>query len=114
MAKSQRTLWCEFSKKEREHIYKRDRHRCIVCGSNSFLGIAHAYLPRSQGGVGNRMNGVLLCQKCHNALDSYGANKLYDIVKNTVDRYLTRLYGEVNMSKLKYDKFRYMEESYES
>ena len=62
---SKRSDWCEFDKKTREYIKKRERWRCIICGSTNELTIAHIFLSRAKGGAGVKENGVLICRKDH-------------------------------------------------
>ncbi len=62
---SKRSSWCEFNKITREYIKEREKNRCIVCGSNYNLTIAHIFISRAKGGKGCKENGVLMCKKCH-------------------------------------------------
>jgi 5-methylcytosine-specific restriction endonuclease McrA len=103
--KSKQAKWVEFSVNERYHIYNRDKEKCIVCSGNTFLGIAHL-IPRSKGGKGDRRNGVLLCQICHEALDSNGSKKNYQTVKSYVEGYIKKHYGEFDREELIYNKWR--------
>ena len=62
---SKRSSWCEFNKKTREYIKEREKNRCIVCGTNYNLTIAHIFVSRAHGGKGCKENGILLCKNCH-------------------------------------------------
>lgn len=48
----------------RHNIFKRDRNRCVYCGSRDSLTIDHV-LPRSMGGRDTWDNLVTACQKCN-------------------------------------------------
>ncbi|GAB4427782.1 MAG: HNH endonuclease [Bacteroidia bacterium] len=48
----------------RQNIFKRDRNRCVYCGSKDSLTIDHV-LPRSHGGRDTWDNLVTACQKCN-------------------------------------------------
>lgn len=65
-----RSQWCEFDKEERKYIKKRDKDKCVICGSKGALQIMHIFLNRSHGGKGTRTNGCLGCIKCHRILDN--------------------------------------------
>ena len=67
---STRSKWCEFDKETGKYIKKRDNNKCIICGNNGTLQIAHIFLSRAKGGRGCKENGVLLCLKHHQELDN--------------------------------------------
>jgi 5-methylcytosine-specific restriction endonuclease McrA len=48
----------------RHNIFKRDRNRCVYCGTKDSLTIDHV-VPRSQGGRDSWHNLVTACQKCN-------------------------------------------------
>ena len=48
----------------RHNIFKRDRNRCVYCGSKDALTIDHV-LPKSMGGRDSWENLVTACQKCN-------------------------------------------------
>jgi hypothetical protein len=109
--KQYQTLWCDFSKKESDAIDLRDGFGCIIPNCNESFGLSHAHVfkPRSKGGVGNRINGVLLCGNHHNLLDDKGAlgtQKEYEQVKEYCESYLYDHYGEIDIDKLIYNKWR--------
>lgn len=58
--------------KEKETVFDRDGHKCVLCGSNRGVPNAHV-IRRSQGGRGIEQNIVTLCPECHRAFDE-GAN----------------------------------------
>lgn len=66
---SKMSQWCEFNTTERKYIYERDKS-CIYCGSRFNNQVAHIFISRAHGGKGSRVNGVLLCTKCHQILDN--------------------------------------------
>lgn len=65
-----RSKWCDYDKEERKYIKKRDKDKCVICGSKGALQIMHIFLNRSHGGRGIRTNGCLGCIKCHNIIDN--------------------------------------------
>ena len=89
------------SEKVRKEVIQRDKC-CIICGSRSFLQIAH-YINRSQGGLGLKENLVLLCGLCHREADN-GKNSLE--VKAKVRQYLEKLYPNFTDEMRRYDKWR--------
>ncbi len=48
----------------RHNVFKRDRNRCVYCGSKDSLTIDHVH-PKSQGGRDSWDNLVTACQKCN-------------------------------------------------
>ncbi|MEM6345681.1 MAG: HNH endonuclease [Bacteroidota bacterium] len=48
----------------RQNIFKRDRNRCVYCGSREHLTIDHV-VPKSAGGKDTWENLVTACQKCN-------------------------------------------------
>lgn len=66
--KSNRTKATDISKKVKERVWRRDRERCIFCGSHSAMPNAH-YIPRSKGGLGIEQNVITACIECHMKLD---------------------------------------------
>lgn len=48
----------------RHNIFKRDRNRCVYCGSKEALTIDHV-VPKSAGGKDSWDNLVTACQKCN-------------------------------------------------
>lgn len=103
-----RSQWCEFDKETRKYIKKRDENRCIFCGNNGALQIAHIFLSRAHGGRGCKENGILLCIKCHNALDNGKDINLRNKIYNFCIEYLIKKEKIINitelMKTLKYDK----------
>ena len=49
----------------RTHIFKRDHHTCVYCGSTSSLTLDHI-IPRSRGGQNTWENMVTSCFRCNN------------------------------------------------
>ncbi|MEO0470670.1 MAG: HNH endonuclease [Bacteroidota bacterium] len=48
----------------RQNIFKRDRNRCVYCGSRDNLTIDHV-IPKSRGGRDTWENLATACQKCN-------------------------------------------------
>ncbi|MDX1906784.1 MAG: HNH endonuclease [Bacteroidia bacterium] len=48
----------------RHNVFKRDRNRCVYCGSREALTIDHV-IPRSMGGTDSWENLVTACQRCN-------------------------------------------------
>lgn len=103
-----RSQFCEFDKETRKYIKKRDNNRCIFCGSNGALQIAHIFLSRAKGGKGCKENGVMLCLKCHQALDNGKDTSLRSEIHTFCAEYLVKKENITSitqlMKTLKYDK----------
>lgn len=103
-----RSQWCEYDKETRKYIKKRDNNRCTFCGNNGALQIAHIFLSRAKGGKGCKENGVLLCLKCHQALDNGKDTSLRNEIHTFCAEYLTKKENIISitelMKTLKYDK----------
>lgn len=106
--KSKVSKACDFAPKVRKEIMRRDMSRCAYCGSVHNLTIAHAFIPRSKGGLGVKENGVILCMSCHHKLDN-GLDKESKPIKNYVESYMRRLY-DVNTRDLVYKKYEFIKE----
>ena len=101
---NKRAIFSDFSKEEKMHIVERDLGKCIYCGQTTYLGVAHIFASRQKGGVGNRKNGVLLCQICHNALDNGKDSELREKIQKYCENYLYNLYGKIDLKEIIYDK----------
>lgn len=105
---SVRSQFCEFDKETRKYIKKRDNNRCIFCGNNGALQIAHIFLSRAHGGKGCKENGVMLCIKCHQALDNGKDTSLRNKIHTYCAEYLVKKENILSitelMKTLKYDK----------
>lgn len=66
--KSARSKSTNFSKQVKIDMLRRDKYRCIFCGTSEGLTPAH-YISRASGGLGIIENGACVCVKCHQALD---------------------------------------------
>ena len=103
-----RSKFCEFDKETRKYIKKRDNNRCVFCGNNGALQIAHIFLSRAHGGKGCKENGVMLCIKCHQALDNGKDTSLRDQISQFCRSYLIKKENIMDLSSLmktlKYDK----------
>ena len=101
---NKRAIFSDFTKEEKLHIVERDAGKCIYCGKTTYLGVAHIFASRQKGGVGNRKNGVLLCQICHNALDNGKDSVLREKIQKYSENYLRNLYGDIKLEEIIYDK----------
>jgi len=67
---------CEM-KKWKKAVFKRDKYKCIQCGSKEKIEADHiapfAYYPELRFSVDN---GRTLCNKCHRKTETYGNKKL--------------------------------------
>jgi len=113
-----RTQWTEYDKETRKHIKKRDKDRCVICGSKGALQIMHIFVNRSHGGKGCKENGVLGCIKCHSILDNpigEEQNKLSQEYLKYCKDYLIEKeninYNKEFIKSLKFDKQKYIEEN---
>lgn len=91
---------CDISPKVRKDVLERDDHRCVLCGKNKDLQIAH-FIPRSKLGIGIPQNLVVLCTQCHfNYDDGYKCK----YIKNFIESYLKAHYPDWNKQKIIYGK----------
>lgn len=102
---NKRAIFSDFTKEEKEYITKRDNRKCIYCNGTTYLGIAHVFASRQKGGVGNRKNGVVLCQICHGNLDNGKDEVLREKIQNYCEGYLQNIYGDINKEDLIYNKY---------
>lgn len=103
---NKRAIFSDFTKEEKAHIMKRDNEKCIFCGGTTYLGIAHIFASRQKGGVGNRKNGVVLCQICHGNLDNGKDEVLREKIQKYCENYLKNIYGDIKKEDLIYDKYK--------
>ena len=101
--KHTRTKKTDISKKVKEIVWERDKHKCIICGKWVPVECACChYIPRSSGGLGIPENVYTGCSDCHREQDNGLNTKLYD---SQVKKYLKRIYGtDWNEKKLIYKK----------
>lgn len=107
MPKSKRAKACDISQAVKKEVWRRDRGRCIICGSPYAMPNAH-YIPRSKGGLGIPQNIVTLCtnfapNKCHYNFDFGDAEKREEIGTKVRD-YLKGYYPDWNEEDLYYQK----------
>ena len=57
------------NKKEDRVVYRREKGRCLLCGSHH-VDLPHHIIYKSHGGIDDRKNMVLLCRKCHTMVHS--------------------------------------------
>ena len=98
MKKSTKTT--NITESVRKEVYRRDSHKCIICG-NPNVQVAH-YIPRSRLGLGIAENLVCLCVSCHIEYDNGKNPKSY---KNAIQDYLRSYYPNWNEKKLVYRKW---------
>lgn len=91
---------CDISPKVRQEVLKRDK-RCIVCGANQGLQIAH-YISRARLGLGTPQNLGVMCAKCH---FDYDNGNLHNEIKNLFKEHLEAHYEEWDENKLTYKKW---------
>lgn len=56
----------QISKSINRLVFKRDKNRCVICGSTHNLTIDHV-IPLSKGGSNNETNLMTLCSPCNRA-----------------------------------------------
>lgn len=102
--KHKQTKEKEISKKVKEAVWKRDKHKCIFCKKlvNVFNANAH-FIPRSAGGLGIEENIFTACEDCHREQDNGKNIKEYD---KKAEKHLKHIYGaNWDKSKLIYKKY---------
>ena len=93
---------CDISPKVRKIVVDRDGGRCIICGSQNGIQIAH-YISRARLGLGIPQNLGCLCLRCHMAYDN---GKLHRQIKTLFKRHLNAKYDDWDESQLTYKKFK--------
>ncbi|MEO0896339.1 MAG: HNH endonuclease [Bacteroidota bacterium] len=83
----------------RHNIFKRDRNRCVYCGSRESLTIDHV-VPKSCGGRDTWDNLVTACQKCNAKKGSMtpeeaGMKLAYEPFRPSFVMFLSNFAGEV-------------------
>ena len=94
---------CDISPKVRQEVIERDGRRCIVCGVNHDLQIAH-YISRARLGLGIAKNLGVMCAKCHFLFDN---GKFHNEIKKLFREHLQAHYEEWNEQDLIYKKWRF-------
>lgn len=97
---SRQSKACDISRKVKEEVWERDKHRCIICGSYQAMPNAH-YIARSHGGLGIPQNVVTLCLNCHFNYDNGKYHKEY---KKLIREHLQAHYDDWNEKDLIYRK----------
>lgn len=92
---------CDISQKVRQEVLKRDGNRCIICGTNYRLQIAH-YISRGRLGLGIPKNLATMCVICHQEFDN---GKLHSQMQKLVREHLKAHYEDWDESKLTYSKW---------
>lgn len=98
---SKRSKACDISKKTKDIVWERDKHRCIFCGSPNAMPNAHV-IPRSKGGLGVEKNIVTACIDCHRKMDQTSEREKY---LNQAKKYLKSIYSDWNEEELIYKKW---------
>jgi len=101
--KSSRTKATSISSKVRKQVFERDKH-CIVCGRHDTLTVAH-YISRAKSGKGIPQNLVVLCMKCHMAVDNGNSKERADDIRLKMKTHLARHYTYWNERDLVYRKW---------
>lgn len=99
---SKRSKACDISPKVREEVLERDGHRCIICGSNYGLQIAH-YISRARSGLGVARNLATMCVPCHSSMDN---GKHHKELQKAVREHLKAHYEDWKEENLIYNKWR--------
>lgn len=107
MSKSKRAKACDISQAVKKEVWRRDRWRCIICGSPYAMPNAH-YIPRSKGGLGIPQNIVTLCtnfapNKCHYTFD-FGTAEQREELGEKIRDYLQSQYEDWHEENLYYQK----------
>ena len=55
----------QIGKKEKKQVFRRDRGRCIVCGTTKGPFHYDHQVPHTSGGLSTVANEGLLCRKCN-------------------------------------------------
>ena len=98
---SKRSKACDISPKVRKEVLERDGHRCIICGANYGLQIAH-YISRGRLGLGIPQNLATMCVSCHFQMDN---GKYHKELQKCVREHLKAHYEDWDESKLTYSKW---------
>lgn len=98
---SKRSKACDISPKVRKEVLERDRYKCIICGSNQCLQIAH-YISRARGGLGIPQNLGVMCVHCHFQFDN---GKLHKEIESAFMGRLKAFYPNWNEENLIYKKW---------
>lgn len=92
---------CDISPKVRKEVLERDNFRCIICGDNQNLQIAH-YVSRGRLGLGIPKNLVVMCPHCHFQMDN---GKYHTELQKAVREHLSAHYEDWNEKDLIYKKW---------
>lgn len=76
-AKKRRNLYTENWDDIRKKVYKRDGHKCVMCGKKGKLH-AHHIVPVRVSKNNSLSNLVSVCEKCHRRLEEVG----FSILRN--------------------------------
>ena len=103
---SKKSKACDITPRVRHIVYQRDSKRCILCGTNYPIEVAH-YIPRSQCGLGIEQNLVCLCKNCHDKYDNGGKREEHG---EDIRGYLKAYYKNWDEKDLVYNKYRWLDE----
>ena len=95
---------CAISPAVRNEVLDRDGCKCIVCGANQNLQIAH-FVPRSRLGLGIAKNLGTLCIHCHMQFDN---GKKHNEIKPIFEEYLKSHYENWDEKDLVYKKWSWL------
>ncbi len=81
----------EVTSKRRKKVFKRDKNKCVRCGSKKNLAVHHIIPVRSskEGGTEEIDNLVTLCKKCH--LEMHGGDYGGDVPYRDTDDFWVRI-----------------------
>lgn len=99
--KSKISKACDISPSVRREVLERDGCRCIICGRNRDLQIAH-YISRARLGLGIPENLGTMCIVCHFQYDN---GKMHNEIKKAFENYLKTHYPDWNTDNLRYSKY---------
>ena len=99
---NKRTVALAIGQRTKIAVWKRDGHRCVVCGDLNASPNAH-FIPRSQSGLGIEKNIVTLCADCHRIFDQGTAEEREEI-RQYLRGYLKEIYPDWNENDLIYRK----------
>lgn len=65
LGKRKKKINKNFTPKIKKEIFERDDWKCVRCGSYWLEKVPHHITFKSQGGTGEKRNGVSICIDCH-------------------------------------------------
>jgi 5-methylcytosine-specific restriction endonuclease McrA len=102
----------DVSKKVKERDSRDGVYQCVYCRTTNkdYLTVAHVYIPAGKLGLAVEQNGVTLCKgvsnDCHTKFDS-GIKRERFLIEEFVKEYMYDIYGNIDIDKLKYKKYKH-------